>query len=230
MRLELEKGSQPSLDREYQLSYCQLAPREPSNLARLRRYHEQMTNSKGGKNIRKSGKDANQSQCFCQLSEFTTLRSARTFGQQKEMSSKNLRHDRNEKLIRRLYHFADAATKDTAQFVSLFADSGYFYDVSSGKKYYGVDIGLTVDVYAAAFPDMHRELDRLYFDSNVVIVELSLNGTHNGNLPTPKGIFPPTGKKMHAPCCDVFHIKNEKVTSFHCYLTTTVIQAQLGLT
>jgi Quercetinase C-terminal cupin domain len=90
--------------------------------------------------------------------------------------------DRNEQLIRRLYHLAEAASKDTQQFVSLFADGGYFYDVSGGKKYYGSDIGLTVDVYAAAFPDMHRELDSFYFDDNVVIVELSLNGTHKGDL------------------------------------------------
>jgi hypothetical protein len=50
---------------------------------------------------------------------------------------------------------------------------------------YGADIGLTVDVYAAAFPDMHRELYSLYFSDNVVIVELSLNGTHKGDLNFP---------------------------------------------
>jgi len=138
--------------------------------------------------------------------------------------------DRNEQLIRRLYYLAEAATKDTPQFVSMFADGGYFYDVSSGKKYYGSDIGLTVDVYAAAFPDMHRELDTFYFYDNVVIVELSLNGTHNGDLVTASGTVPATAKAIHAPCCDVFHIENGKVTSFHCYLAVTIILAQLGLT
>jgi steroid delta-isomerase-like uncharacterized protein len=146
------------------------------------------------------------------------------------MNSKTSEQDRNEKLIRRLYYLAEAATKDTTQFVSLFADGGYFYDVSGGKKYYGKDIGVTVDVYAAAFPDMHRDLETFYFYDNVVIIELSLNGTHNGDLVTPTGTVPATGKKMHAPCCDVFHIENGKVTSFHCYLAATIIQAQLGLT
>jgi ketosteroid isomerase-like protein len=145
------------------------------------------------------------------------------------MSVKTTEQDRNEQLIRRLYYLAEAATKDTPQFVSLFADGGYFYDVSGGKKYYGSDIGLTVDVYAAAFPDMHRELDRFYFYDNVVIIELSLNGAHKGDLLTAKGTIPATGKKIHAPCCDVFHIENGKVTSFHCYLATTIILAQLGL-
>src|SRR5260370_41905785 len=99
--------------------------------------------------------------------------------------------DRNEQLIRRLYHLAEAASKDTQQFVSFFADGGYFYDVSGGKKYYGSDIGLTVDVYAAPFPHMHRELDCFYFHDTVAIFELSLNGTHKGRLAIPSGTKSP---------------------------------------
>src|ERR1700693_3596397 len=137
--------------------------------------------------------------------------------------------DRNEQLIRRMYYLDEAAAKDTPKFVSLFADGGYFYDVAGGKKYYGSDIGLTVDVYAAAFPDMHRELDSFYFYDNVVIVEPSLNGTHKGDLATPAGTIPATGKEMRAPCCDVFHIENGKVTSFHCYLSVPIILGQLGV-
>ena len=146
------------------------------------------------------------------------------------MSANTSEQVRNEKLIRELYHLAEATSKDTPRFVSLFADGGYFYDVSGGKKYYGPDIGVTVDIYATAFPDIHRELYSLYFYENVVIVELSLNGTHKGDLVTPAGTIPATGREMHAPCCDVFRIENGKVTSFHCYLAATIIQAQLGLT
>jgi hypothetical protein len=145
------------------------------------------------------------------------------------MSTKTPEQDRNEQLIRRLYHLAEAASKDTPKFVSLFADGGYFYDVAGGKKYYGSDIGLTVDVYAAAFPDMHRELDSFYFYDNVVIVELSLNGTHKGDLVMPAGTIPATEKQIHAPCCDVFHLQDSKVTSFHCYVAVPILLGQLGV-
>ena len=145
------------------------------------------------------------------------------------MSIKTPEKDRNEQLIRRLYFLAEAASKDTATFVSLFADGGYFYDVAGGKKYYGPDIGVTVDVYAAAFPDMHRELDSFYFYDNVVIVELSLNGRHKGDLAMPAGTIPATGKEIHAPCCDVFHLEGEKIASFHCYLAVPIILGQLGV-
>ena len=145
------------------------------------------------------------------------------------MVDKTPEHARNEKLIRQLYHLAEATSKNTVGFVSLFAEGGYFYDVAGGKKYYGQEIGLTVDVYASAFPDMHRELYSLYFSDNVVIVELSLNGTHKGDLVLPAGTIAPTGKEMHAPCCDVFHLTNGKVTSFHCYVAVPILLEQLGV-
>ena len=75
-----------------------------------------------------------------------------------------------------------------------------------------------MDSYAAAFPDTHRELYDMYYNDDVVVVELSLNGTHNGDLEITEGVIPPTNKEMHAPTCDVFHLKDGKVPSFHCYV------------
>jgi hypothetical protein len=68
---------------------------------------------------------------------------------------------------------AEGNSKDTSKFVSFFTDDGYFYDVGAGKKYFGPEIGVTVDVYAAAFPDMHRELYALRSFGDHVLVELS---------------------------------------------------------
>jgi ketosteroid isomerase-like protein len=133
----------------------------------------------------------------------------------------------NEAVIRALYEAAEV--KDVEQFKSLFTEDGYFYDVSAGVKYRGEELGRTIDIYGTAFPDMHRELYDLYVAGDVVVVELSLNGTHRGPLVLPAGTIPATGKEMHAPCCDVFHLKEGKVTSFHCYTAATVIFAQLGV-
>ena len=145
------------------------------------------------------------------------------------MSAQTPEEARNEQVIRNLYALADGKSKDTPKFVSQFAPGGYFYDVSAGKKYFDNDIGLTVDVYAAAFPDMHRELYDLHTFGDLVLVELSLNGTHNGDLVLPPGTIPATGKTIHAPCCDVFHLKDGKVTSFHCYVAVPILLEQLGV-
>jgi len=135
----------------------------------------------------------------------------------------------NETLIRELYRIAEA--QDSKGFAKLFAEDGYFWDISSGNKYYGEDIGKTVDVFATAFPDMHRELYELYVleNENTVIVELSLNGTHNGPLQLASGTLEPTGKTIEVPCCDVFKIENGKVKSFHCYNAGTILLGQLGV-
>lgn len=134
---------------------------------------------------------------------------------------------KNEQIIRGLYQAAEV--QDVKKFVSLFTEDGVFYDVSAGAKYRGNDIGKTVEIYATAFPDMHRELYDLYVSGDVVVVELSLNGTHKGPLALPAGTIPATGKKIHAPCCDVFRLKDGKVQSFNCYTAATILLGQLGL-
>jgi ketosteroid isomerase-like protein len=135
----------------------------------------------------------------------------------------------NEQIVREVYRTAEV--KDLKAFAALFAEDGYFWDVSAGVKYYGEDIPKTVDVYAKAFPDMHRELLKFFLkeDENVVIVELTLNGTHKGPLALPGGHIPPTNNVMNAPCCDVWYLENGKVKAFHCYNAGTIIFAQLGV-
>lgn len=135
----------------------------------------------------------------------------------------------NEEIIRQLYALAEGETKDTDRFVSMFAEDGYFFDVPAGKKYYGAEIGAPVDAYAATFPDMHRELFEVYVAGGVVTVELALQGTHLGALNLPGGTLKPTGRRMDAPCCDVFHLKDGKITSFHCYNMPSVLLQQLGV-
>lgn len=135
----------------------------------------------------------------------------------------------NEKTIRTLYAAAEADGKDTGKFISLFSDNGYFLDVPTGKRYLGSEVGVPVDAFAATFPDMHRELFEFYVTGDVVVVELALRGTHLGDLHLPGGTIPPTGKKMDVPCCDVFHLRDGKVTSFHCYNAASVLLQQLGV-
>ncbi|MFF4507526.1 nuclear transport factor 2 family protein [Streptomyces sp. NPDC001401] len=134
----------------------------------------------------------------------------------------------NEKSIRNAYQVAEE--QDVAGWVAAFTDDGTFTDMSIPYTYRGADeLGKTVEVYAKAFPDMHRELERFYVTGDVVVVQLRLQGTHLGPLELPSGTVPPTGKRMDAPCCDVFELVDGKIKRFDCYPSGTVIAAQLGL-
>ncbi|CAD0298317.1 ester cyclase [Xanthomonas hortorum] len=134
----------------------------------------------------------------------------------------------NEKIIRDLYAAAEGRGTDTARFVSMFAEEGYMRDIPSRADLRGKSIGDSISAFARAFPDVHRELISLYVAQDVVVVELATRGTHKGALALSSGTLAPTGKAIDVPSCDVFHLENGKVMSFHCYNAVSVLQQQLG--
>jgi SnoaL-like polyketide cyclase len=74
------------------------------------------------------------------------------------------------------------------------------------------EVGRTVEIYAAAFPDMQRELYQIHSSGDIGVVQLALQGTHLGPLSLPFGTIPPTGKKMDAPRCDVFEMRSKSAS------------------
>ena len=68
----------------------------------------------------------------------------------------------NEQIIRRAYELAEKV--DVKGWVACLTSDGTFTDMSIGVTHRGPDgptgLGKTVEVYAKAFPDMHRELNR----------------------------------------------------------------------
>ncbi len=76
---------------------------------------------------------------------------------------------------------------------------------------------------------MHRELYRLHVRGNIVVIPLALQGTHLGPLHLPARTLPPTGKRMDAPCCDVFELADGKIKRLDCYPSGSIILTQLGV-
>lgn len=136
---------------------------------------------------------------------------------------------RNEEIIRALYAAAEGEALDKERFVSFFSEAGYMYDVPSGMKLRGEAIGDSIASFGSAFPDVHRELIRICVAWNVVVVELATRGTHKGELVLASGTLAPTGKAIDVPSCDVFHLENRKITSFHCYNAISIMKQQLGV-
>jgi ketosteroid isomerase-like protein len=133
----------------------------------------------------------------------------------------------NERIIRELYQLAE--DKNFPAFADLFGENGLFVDMSSGATFQGKETGKPVAMYAAAFPDMRRKLGRFIESGNVVVVELTLNGTHQGELVLPHGVIAPTQRRIEVPCCDVFLLEDGKVALFRCYNLASVLFAQLGV-
>lgn len=134
----------------------------------------------------------------------------------------------NEQIVRKAYQIAE--DKDLKGWVAAFTDNGTFTDYSIGAVFRCPD-GLPeqLENYARAFPDMHRELYHLYVSGNIVVVQLALQGTHVGPLHLPAGTLRPTGKRMDAPCCDVFELADGKIKRFDCYPEGSIILTQLSV-
>ena len=136
----------------------------------------------------------------------------------------------NEEVIRELYAVAEAASLDAESFVDLFAQDGYFLDMATGQKWTGTEVRQPIEGLGSIFPDLHRELLKIYSAADgVVVVELRLQGTHAGDFPTPGGVLRATGKRFDVPCCDVFVVEQGKVKSFHCYNMRSIWLGQLGV-
>jgi ketosteroid isomerase-like protein len=133
----------------------------------------------------------------------------------------------NEKVVRDGYSIAERM--DVEAFIGHFTPEGVFRNMGTGQEYRGRDVAVQLKVFGTAFPDMHRELHRVYAIDNLVIVELSLQGTHDGPLDLGMGVIAPTGKRMDAPCCDVFTVKDSKIQVFNCYPSVFVMLFQLGV-
>ena len=134
----------------------------------------------------------------------------------------------SEQIVRQAYKIAE--DMDMAAWVAAFTEDGTFTDESIGVTWKGpAELPVQVENYHRAFPDMRRELHHVYVSGNIVVVQLALQGTHLGPLKMPAGTLPPTGKRMDAPCCDVFELEFGQIKRFDCYPEGSVILTQLGV-
>ena len=83
----------------------------------------------------------------------------------------------------------------------------------------------------AAFPDLGNEIIYLTVgDDNIAFVEMYLIGTHLGELKTPLGNIPATGKRIKVRMSAVFEFApgSEKIISERPYTDPRAILVQLG--
>ena len=132
----------------------------------------------------------------------------------------------NQTVVRNAYNRAEM--KDIPGWINGFTSDGTFTDFSTGVTYRGETLGDLVEIYATGFSDMHRELYRFYVSNDVVVVQLALQGTHDGPLVLPTGTISPTGMRMEAPCCDVFELVDGKIKRLDCYPSGPSASALIG--
>jgi steroid delta-isomerase-like uncharacterized protein len=85
-------------------------------------------------------------------------------------------------------------------------------------------------MWTTAFSDARAEITNLIASGDWVTVEFTGKGTHqSGPLVGPKGPIPPTGKSIDLSFCEIFKLKNGKITLVRLYFDAATMMRQLGL-
>lgn len=135
----------------------------------------------------------------------------------------------NLAVVLQAYRAAEGRKLDVPTFVNSFTRDGVFNDVVAGATYQGPALGDVLNNMVAILPDVHRELKQITVHGDVISIELSIQGTFNGSLPTPAGTLKGNGAKADIPTADFWYLRNGKVEKFDCFVGYSVFFSQLGV-
>lgn len=84
--------------------------------------------------------------------------------------------------------------------------------------------------FRTAFPDLTVSVQHQVASEDGVVSECTWTGTHAGELTTPSGVIPPTGKTVAgARFCEVWDVEDGKVSKLVNYQDLSTWLRQLGL-
>ncbi|MBX7554774.1 nuclear transport factor 2 family protein [Streptomyces sp. NPDC004232] len=136
---------------------------------------------------------------------------------------------RNLAVVLRDYYAAEGSHIDVPTFVNSFAKDGVFDDMVSGVAYRGKALGTVLPYMKSLFSNVHRDLKRITVNGDVVSIELSIQGTFDGQLQSPAGVIKGNGHKVDAPTADFWYLHNGKVEKFDCFVGYSKMYSDMGV-
>ena len=136
----------------------------------------------------------------------------------------------NLAVVLRDYYVAEGSHIDVTTFVNSFTKDGVFNDMVAGQAYRGQALGNVLPYMKSLFSNVHRDLKRITVNGDVISIELSIQGTFDGQLASPTGGFVKgNGQKVDAPTADFWYLKDGKVTMFNCFVGYSKMYHDMGV-
>ncbi|MGW1504643.1 nuclear transport factor 2 family protein [Streptomyces mirabilis] len=140
------------------------------------------------------------------------------------------KHERhNLAVVLRDYYVAEGSHIDVPTFVNSFTKDGVFNDMVPGVAYRGKALGNVLPYMKGLFSNVHRDLKRITVNGDVVSIELSIQGTFDGELQSPAGVIKGNGHKVDAPTADFWYLHNGKVEKFNCFVGYSKMYSDMGV-
>lgn len=131
-------------------------------------------------------------------------------------------------LVREIYAAYNDRQFDRA--AELVTDDFVFTMVPTGQTLNGPDgMRQFLQTWATGFPESAVEITNVIAGEDWATVEYTGRGVHSGPLQTPTGEIPATGRSAELQFCDVFRVRDGKLSEGRTYFDMATMMRQLGL-
>ena len=111
----------------------------------------------------------------------------------------------------------------------LHAPDVQYDEVSTGRRMSGQDDILeALRGWRAAFPDGRGEVTNAMVQGDTVVIEVTWTGTQTGEMVTPGGTLPPSGRSQTTRACLVSEFADGRIASNRHYFDVMSMMQQLG--
>ncbi|HEV8470011.1 MAG TPA: ester cyclase [Candidatus Limnocylindria bacterium] len=118
---------------------------------------------------------------------------------------------------------------DWERFKAPFSSDAVYEEIATQRRDQGPDaIVKTAKAWKKAFPDAKGTITKVVESGDTVVLEITYEGTHRGDLEGPMGTIPATYKSVKLPAVQVNTFKGDKIVESKEYFDLMTLLAQIG--
>ena len=118
---------------------------------------------------------------------------------------------------------------DEERFKATLAADAVYREFGTQRTVEGRDeIGKLTFEWKQSFPDAHGTVTSISETAEGAVAEILWEGTHSGDMETPSGTIPASGKQVHIPASMVVTIEGGKVKEDRHYFDMMTLLQQIG--
>jgi steroid delta-isomerase-like uncharacterized protein len=112
---------------------------------------------------------------------------------------------------------------------SLFTPDGVYNEVGTQRRIQGPDsIVETMQGWKKTMTDSGGKVTNVFVSGDMVAVQVTWTGTHDGPFPGPAGTVPPSGKKQTTPAAMIIKFNGNKISQVDHYFDMITFLTQIG--
>ena len=110
------------------------------------------------------------------------------------------------------------------------AKDGVYVEAGTQRRTVGPAANLELmKGWKAAFPDATGTITNTFGSGNQAVAEITWTGTHDGDMESPEGTIPATGRKINLDACIAVTVENGEIKESHQYFDLMTMMQQLGV-